>query len=198
MIPKYLLHLSVFLQWDGKHYSSWPPWCKFCRNVDTLYSLTVIYYRLKYNSEEINCNVNSIIKWQNIIHGSWQECQFIYIWNQKLVPVADGSRFDQPVLFVNISSLWSVKPPLPNPPEEETDEEKGLRRLFEQVAGSVRHNPQSNILYTRLAWCEAHDNSYHFNGNAALFWFHVQCWEILLDLMGMMGNVMVLMEATLL
>lgn len=28
------------------------------------------------------------------------------------------------------------EPPKPNPPEEETDEEKGLRRLFEQVAGS--------------------------------------------------------------
>ncbi|XP_056628960.1 calpain-9 [Triplophysa dalaica] len=27
-------------------------------------------------------------------------------------------------------------PPVPNPPEEETDEEKGLRRLFEQIAGS--------------------------------------------------------------
>lgn len=27
-------------------------------------------------------------------------------------------------------------PPIPNPPEEETDEEKGLRRLFEQIAGS--------------------------------------------------------------
>ncbi|XP_043073920.1 calpain-9 isoform X1 [Puntigrus tetrazona] len=27
-------------------------------------------------------------------------------------------------------------PPKPNPPEEETDEEKGLRRLFEQIAGS--------------------------------------------------------------
>ncbi|TRY86161.1 hypothetical protein DNTS_030213 [Danionella cerebrum] len=28
------------------------------------------------------------------------------------------------------------EPPKPNPPEEETDEEKSLRRLFEQVAGS--------------------------------------------------------------
>uniref|UniRef100_A0A9J8DJZ6 Calpain 9 n=1 Tax=Cyprinus carpio carpio TaxID=630221 RepID=A0A9J8DJZ6_CYPCA len=28
------------------------------------------------------------------------------------------------------------EPPKPNPPEEETDEEKGLRRLFEQIAGS--------------------------------------------------------------
>uniref|UniRef100_A0A665TP38 Calpain catalytic domain-containing protein n=1 Tax=Echeneis naucrates TaxID=173247 RepID=A0A665TP38_ECHNA len=29
-------------------------------------------------------------------------------------------------------------PPMPSPPEEESDEEKGLRRLFEQLAGSVR------------------------------------------------------------
>ncbi|KAK5615365.1 Calpain-9 [Crenichthys baileyi] len=28
------------------------------------------------------------------------------------------------------------EPPMPSPPEEETDEEKGLRRLFEQLAGS--------------------------------------------------------------
>ncbi|KAG7493011.1 hypothetical protein MATL_G00020760 [Megalops atlanticus] len=27
-------------------------------------------------------------------------------------------------------------PPMPNPPEEETDEEKGLRRLFKQISGS--------------------------------------------------------------
>ncbi|XP_036378348.1 calpain-9 [Megalops cyprinoides] len=27
-------------------------------------------------------------------------------------------------------------PPMPNPPEEETDEEKGLRRLFQQISGS--------------------------------------------------------------
>ncbi|XP_051993871.1 calpain-9-like [Xyrauchen texanus] len=33
-------------------------------------------------------------------------------------------------------SVGLVQPPAPNPPEEETDEEKGLRRLFEQIAGS--------------------------------------------------------------
>ena len=27
---------------------------------------------------------------------------------------------------------------MPSPPEEETDEERGLRRLFEQLAGAVR------------------------------------------------------------
>lgn len=37
-------------------------------------------------------------------------------------------------------SVYFVKPPKPNPPAEETDEEKGLRRLFEQIAGSVRNN----------------------------------------------------------
>ncbi len=43
-------------------------------------------------------------------------------------------------------SVWFVKPPKPNPPEEETDEEKGLRRLFEQIAGSVRNwKLQSNV-----------------------------------------------------
>uniref|UniRef100_A0A8C1NJH9 Calpain 9 n=1 Tax=Cyprinus carpio TaxID=7962 RepID=A0A8C1NJH9_CYPCA len=30
----------------------------------------------------------------------------------------------------------AMYPPKPNPPEEESDEEKGLRRLFEQIAGS--------------------------------------------------------------
>uniref|UniRef100_A0A4W6G7C3 Calpain 9 n=1 Tax=Lates calcarifer TaxID=8187 RepID=A0A4W6G7C3_LATCA len=32
-------------------------------------------------------------------------------------------------------------PAPPSPPEEETDEEKGLRRLFDQLAGSVRKTP---------------------------------------------------------
>lgn len=39
-----------------------------------------------------------------------------------------------------------MKPPKPNPPEEETDEEKGLRRLFEQVAGSVRKQKSCSLL----------------------------------------------------
>jgi len=29
---------------------------------------------------------------------------------------------------------------MPSSPEEETDEEKGLRRLFEQLAGAVRNS----------------------------------------------------------
>uniref|UniRef100_A0A671QB64 TAF5-like RNA polymerase II p300/CBP-associated factor-associated factor 65 kDa subunit 5L n=1 Tax=Sinocyclocheilus anshuiensis TaxID=1608454 RepID=A0A671QB64_9TELE len=36
----------------------------------------------------------------------------------------------------NKAGAMYVHPPKPNPPEEETDEEKGLRRLFEQIAGS--------------------------------------------------------------
>uniref|UniRef100_A0A8C1NFF9 Calpain 9 n=1 Tax=Cyprinus carpio TaxID=7962 RepID=A0A8C1NFF9_CYPCA len=40
----------------------------------------------------------------------------------------------------------AMYPPKPNPPEEESDEEKGLRRLFEQIAGSVRNTkPQSAV-----------------------------------------------------
>uniref|UniRef100_A0A9J7YB69 Calpain 9 n=1 Tax=Cyprinus carpio carpio TaxID=630221 RepID=A0A9J7YB69_CYPCA len=40
----------------------------------------------------------------------------------------------------------AMYPPKPNPPEEESDEEKGLRRLFEQIAGSVRNTkPQSTV-----------------------------------------------------
>uniref|UniRef100_A0AAR2JCP5 Calpain 9 n=1 Tax=Pygocentrus nattereri TaxID=42514 RepID=A0AAR2JCP5_PYGNA len=41
-------------------------------------------------------------------------------------------------MYVSLSLSLSPSPPLPSPPEEETAEEKGLRQLFEQIAGSVR------------------------------------------------------------
>uniref|UniRef100_A0AAR2LSR4 Calpain 9 n=1 Tax=Pygocentrus nattereri TaxID=42514 RepID=A0AAR2LSR4_PYGNA len=40
-------------------------------------------------------------------------------------------------MYVSLSLSLSPSPPLPSPPEEETAEEKGLRQLFEQIAGSM-------------------------------------------------------------
>lgn len=40
----------------------------------------------------------------------------------------------------------SQQPPPPSLPEEETDEEKGLRRLFELLAGDVRNTEASHRL----------------------------------------------------
>uniref|UniRef100_A0A4W6G9J5 Calpain 9 n=1 Tax=Lates calcarifer TaxID=8187 RepID=A0A4W6G9J5_LATCA len=43
--------------------------------------------------------------------------------------------------LIRIFSEKRAGPAPPSPPEEETDEEKGLRRLFDQLAGSVRKTP---------------------------------------------------------
>uniref|UniRef100_A0A4W6G6G3 Calpain 9 n=1 Tax=Lates calcarifer TaxID=8187 RepID=A0A4W6G6G3_LATCA len=45
--------------------------------------------------------------------------------------------------LIRIFSEKRAGPAPPSPPEEETDEEKGLRRLFDQLAGSVRKTPAS-------------------------------------------------------
>uniref|UniRef100_A0A3B3DLR0 Calpain 9 n=1 Tax=Oryzias melastigma TaxID=30732 RepID=A0A3B3DLR0_ORYME len=39
-----------------------------------------------------------------------------------------------------------LQPPMPSPPEEETDEERGLRRLFDQLAGDVRGSARGHFL----------------------------------------------------
>uniref|UniRef100_A0AAR2KDH6 Calpain catalytic domain-containing protein n=1 Tax=Pygocentrus nattereri TaxID=42514 RepID=A0AAR2KDH6_PYGNA len=44
---------------------------------------------------------------------------------------------DFAVRIFSESKAKAMYPPLPSPPEEETAEEKGLRQLFEQIAGSV-------------------------------------------------------------
>uniref|UniRef100_A0A3Q0S035 Calpain 9 n=1 Tax=Amphilophus citrinellus TaxID=61819 RepID=A0A3Q0S035_AMPCI len=40
--------------------------------------------------------------------------------------------------LIRVFSEKKAEPPMPSPPEEETAEEKGLRRLFDQLAGEVR------------------------------------------------------------
>ena len=40
-------------------------------------------------------------------------------------------------LFTHAAIYHITQPPMPSLPEEESDEEKGLRRLFDQLAGSV-------------------------------------------------------------
>ena len=42
------------------------------------------------------------------------------------------------MLFVSACGVCVFQPPMPSLPEDESDEEKGLRRLFEKIAGSVR------------------------------------------------------------
>uniref|UniRef100_A0A8C2IUV0 Calpain 9 n=1 Tax=Cyprinus carpio TaxID=7962 RepID=A0A8C2IUV0_CYPCA len=49
----------------------------------------------------------------------------------------------------NKAGAMYVHPPKPNPPEEESDEEKGLRRLFEQIAGSVRNTKRQSAVSCR-------------------------------------------------
>uniref|UniRef100_A0A669D137 Calpain 9 n=1 Tax=Oreochromis niloticus TaxID=8128 RepID=A0A669D137_ORENI len=43
--------------------------------------------------------------------------------------------------LIRVFSETKAEPPMPSPPEEETKEEKGLRRLFEQLAGSCLQHP---------------------------------------------------------
>uniref|UniRef100_A0A3P9MLE9 Calpain 9 n=1 Tax=Oryzias latipes TaxID=8090 RepID=A0A3P9MLE9_ORYLA len=45
--------------------------------------------------------------------------------------------------IIRIFSEKKADPPMPTPPEEETDEEKSLRRLFDQLAGDVREQNQN-------------------------------------------------------
>uniref|UniRef100_A0A3P9JPL8 Calpain 9 n=1 Tax=Oryzias latipes TaxID=8090 RepID=A0A3P9JPL8_ORYLA len=45
--------------------------------------------------------------------------------------------------IIRIFSEKKADPPMPTPPEEETDEEKSLRRLFDQLAGDVRDQNQN-------------------------------------------------------
>uniref|UniRef100_A0A672NMX2 Calpain-9-like n=1 Tax=Sinocyclocheilus grahami TaxID=75366 RepID=A0A672NMX2_SINGR len=56
--------------------------------------------------------------------------------NYLLVPTTFQPHHEADFL-IRIFSENKAGPPKPNPPEEETDEEKGLRRLFEQIAGSM-------------------------------------------------------------
>uniref|UniRef100_A0A8C9YZA0 Calpain 9 n=1 Tax=Sander lucioperca TaxID=283035 RepID=A0A8C9YZA0_SANLU len=49
--------------------------------------------------------------------------------------------------IIRIFSEKKTAPPMPSAPEEETDEEKGLRRLFDQLAGDVRKHFGKKRLY---------------------------------------------------
>uniref|UniRef100_H2MZK5 Calpain 9 n=1 Tax=Oryzias latipes TaxID=8090 RepID=H2MZK5_ORYLA len=53
--------------------------------------------------------------------------------------------------IIRIFSEKKADPPMPTPPEEETDEEKSLRRLFDQLAGDVREQNQ-NFPPTRISY----------------------------------------------
>uniref|UniRef100_A0A8C8JVP2 Calpain 9 n=1 Tax=Oncorhynchus tshawytscha TaxID=74940 RepID=A0A8C8JVP2_ONCTS len=45
-----------------------------------------------------------------------------------------------------------LPPPMPSLPEEETDEEKGLRRMFEKIAGSVDNSGQLEFQEFKVFW----------------------------------------------
>lgn len=49
-----------------------------------------------------------------------------------------------PVIYMNLSVPPPHQPPMPSAPEDESDEEKALRGLFDQLAGSVRLNLESS------------------------------------------------------